>query len=85
MSKQVINMPTSAAGLWNAHRTCRVRRGHEDEAIVHVTIEDLAKAVRERKAILFVGAGISRSVDLPSSEKLIDHMAAELGLDEQRA
>ncbi|WP_353642486.1 SIR2 family protein [Mesorhizobium sp. WSM2239] len=49
------------------------------------TIEDLAKAVRERKAILFVGAGVSRSVGLPSWETLIDHIASELGLNERRA
>ncbi|WP_353644486.1 SIR2 family protein [Mesorhizobium sp. WSM2239] len=49
------------------------------------TIEDLAEAVRERKAILFVGAGVSRSVGLPSWETLIDHLASELGLNEQRA
>jgi hypothetical protein len=57
----------------------------EDEATMPGTIEDLAEAVRERKAILFVGAGVSRSVGLPSWETLIDHLASELGLNEQRA
>jgi hypothetical protein len=44
-------------------------------------IGELAKAVRDRRAILFVGAGVSMSVGLPSWEALIAHMADELGLD----
>jgi hypothetical protein len=46
-------------------------------------IERLARAVAERNAILFVGAGVSMSVGLPSWEKLIDHMASELQIDQQ--
>ena len=46
-------------------------------------IEQLAASVRERNAILFVGAGVSMSVGLPSWEKLTEHMAAELTVEEQ--
>jgi hypothetical protein len=46
-------------------------------------IEQLAKAIKERRAILFVGAGVSMSVGLPSWQKLIEHMAAELGIEQQ--
>ncbi|MBZ9885146.1 SIR2 family protein [Mesorhizobium sp. CA10] len=41
----------------------------------------LAKSIRERDAVLFVGAGVSMSVGLPSWEKLIERMADELGLE----
>lgn len=41
----------------------------------------LAEAIRERRAVLFVGAGVSMSVGLPSWQKLIEHMTAELGID----
>ncbi|HEY8567066.1 MAG TPA: SIR2 family protein [Beijerinckiaceae bacterium] len=44
-------------------------------------IEGLAQAVRERRAILFVGAGVSMSVGLPSWRTLIEHMGQELGFD----
>ncbi|HWX48169.1 MAG TPA: SIR2 family protein [Roseomonas sp.] len=37
--------------------------------------------VRDRRAILFVGAGLSMSVGLPSWRHLIEHMGEELGLD----
>jgi len=44
--------------------------------------EDLARSIRNRRAILFVGAGASMSVGLPSWRRLIEHMAGELGLDD---
>jgi hypothetical protein len=44
-------------------------------------IEELARSIKERRAILFVGAGISMSVGLPSWQTLVEHMAHELGLD----
>jgi hypothetical protein len=43
--------------------------------------EQIAESLRERRAILFVGAGVSMSVGLPSWRKLIEHMGNELGLD----
>ncbi len=44
-------------------------------------IEDLAGAIRERRAILFAGAGLSMSVGLPSWREFIEHLVAELQLD----
>lgn len=44
-------------------------------------IEELAFAISQRRAILFVGAGASMSVGLPSWDKLIAHMRKELGVD----
>ncbi|ESY89664.1 SIR2 family protein [Mesorhizobium australicum] len=46
-------------------------------------IDSLANAIRHRSAILFVGAGLSISVGLPSWEKLIERMAKELGVDDE--
>jgi hypothetical protein len=45
----------------------------------------LAEAVRARRAVLFVGAGLSMSVGLPSWRELIDHLRCELGLDDATA
>jgi len=44
-------------------------------------LDSLASVVRDRRAILFVGAGLSMSVGLPSWRHLIEHMGEELGLD----
>jgi hypothetical protein len=44
-------------------------------------MEDLVKAIRHRRAILFAGAGVSMTVGLPSWRTLIDHIAEELRLD----
>ena len=41
----------------------------------------LAKAVRDKTAILFVGAGVSRALGLPNLRELISHLATELGYD----
>jgi hypothetical protein len=44
-------------------------------------IDQLARAIRERRAILFVGAGVSMSVGLPSWDRLIAQMKEQLKLD----
>src|SRR3954451_5437342 len=41
----------------------------------------LANAIQRRQAILFVGAGASMAVGLPSWQTLIDHLLKELDLD----
>lgn len=44
-------------------------------------LDELARAINRRRAILFAGAGLSMGVGLPSWQKLIDHMADDLGID----
>lgn len=44
-------------------------------------MDQLVQAYRSRTLLLFVGAGISMPLGLPSWRQLIDHMAAELGYD----
>ncbi|MBW9117655.1 SIR2 family protein [Rhizobium cauense] len=43
-------------------------------------VRSLTDAVARRRAILFVGAGVSMSVGLPSWENLIEHMQSDLGM-----
>ena len=43
-------------------------------------VDDLAMAIKRRNAVLFVGAGVSMSVGLPSWRSLVTHMAEELRL-----
>lgn len=45
-------------------------------------LNELKKAIRNRNVILFVGAGISATVGLPTWSDLISHLASELGYDE---
>ncbi|MBC9206372.1 SIR2 family protein [Roseomonas aerophila] len=44
-------------------------------------LSELVRIIRERRAILFAGAGLSMSVGLPSWRQLIEHMGEDLGLD----
>ncbi|MBJ7537769.1 SIR2 family NAD-dependent protein deacylase [Marinomonas transparens] len=44
-------------------------------------MDDLVASYRERNVILFVGAGISKNLGLPTWSELIDHVADELGYD----
>ncbi|OAP36957.1 Sir2 family NAD-dependent protein deacetylase [Sinorhizobium glycinis] len=44
-------------------------------------LEAIASALKRRHAVLFVGAGVSMSVGLPSWKTLIDHMLEDLDLD----
>jgi hypothetical protein len=44
-------------------------------------VEELVRAVRERQAILFAGAGVSMTVGLPSWRTLVEHIAKELAID----
>ncbi|WP_210528241.1 SIR2 family NAD-dependent protein deacylase [Rubellimicrobium arenae] len=46
-------------------------------------IDELARSIHDRRAILFVGAGVSMVVGLPSWQELIDHMVEDLGLEEE--
>lgn len=43
--------------------------------------EVLATALERRRAVLFVGAGISMAVGLPSWQSLIEHLLDDLGLE----
>ncbi|GAB5514396.1 SIR2 family NAD-dependent protein deacylase [Rhodopirellula baltica] len=44
-------------------------------------MQPLLDALRNRDIILFVGAGVSMNVDLPSWSKLVDEMATRVGYD----
>ena len=45
------------------------------------TLDELARSIKERRAILFAGAGLSMSVGLPSWRELIAQMGEELEID----
>jgi hypothetical protein len=51
--------------------------GRDDER--HVA--DLARAIRERRVILFAGAGLSAGLGLPSWQDFIGRLGTELGFD----
>lgn len=44
-------------------------------------IEELASAIKKKKAILFVGSGVSKNLGLPDYSELINQMAEKLGHD----
>jgi hypothetical protein len=44
-------------------------------------MEELITALREQRVILFVGAGVSQNLGLPSFAKLINHLAEDLDYD----
>lgn len=44
-------------------------------------LNELAQAIRERRAVLFVGAGVSMSLGLPSWGELVSQMAKDLNFD----
>lgn len=46
-------------------------------------MHELAEAIRNRKAVLFAGAGLSMNLGLPSFNSLIGKLAEELGFDPQ--
>jgi len=42
---------------------------------------DLAQSIRNQRAILFVGAGVSKNVGVPTTEEMVDEIAKQLGHD----
>ncbi len=44
-------------------------------------IDELAIEIKNKRVILFVGAGVSKNLGLPDWEDLINHIAKELGYD----
>ena len=44
-------------------------------------MQELAEAIRSGKALLFVGAGVSVNLGIPSWKELTAHMAEALGID----
>ena len=44
-------------------------------------ISTLAQAIRQHEVVLFVGAGVSQNLGLPSFAQLVNHLAEELGYD----
>lgn len=44
-------------------------------------MEALVEAIRPRQGMLFIGAGVSRNLNLPFREELIREIAIELGYD----
>ncbi|WP_321325354.1 SIR2 family protein [uncultured Parasphingorhabdus sp.] len=47
---------------------------------MNANLDELADAIRNRRAMLFAGAGVSMSVGLPSWSELVEHLQSELGL-----
>ncbi len=47
------------------------------------SIEELKNSIKRREVILFVGAGVSKTLGLPTWSELIDSMAEDLGYDKR--
>jgi hypothetical protein len=45
--------------------------------------DDLVDAIRRRRAILFVGAGVSKNVGVPTTGEIVNEIARQLGYDPQ--
>lgn len=46
-------------------------------------IAEIKQAIKDNNLVLFVGAGVSATLDLPDWSKLINHISSELGYDER--
>ena len=46
-------------------------------------LEELRKAIKDKNVILFIGAGVSATLKLPTWSQLISHIASEMGYDEE--
>jgi hypothetical protein len=46
-----------------------------------VSYTDLAEAIRNQRAILFVGAGVSKNVGVPTTDEVVAEIAKQLGQD----
>jgi NAD-dependent SIR2 family protein deacetylase len=44
-------------------------------------MKDLIEKIRNRQVILFVGAGVSATIGLPTWSQLMDYVADSLGID----
>src|SRR5947199_188735 len=74
------NSRSGRAGPSSAKRQTAEDSGARDQT----AIDQLVESISRRNAVLFVGAGVSLAVGLPSWQALIEHMAEELGLDPGR-
>ena len=45
-------------------------------------IEELKKSIKNGEVILFVGAGVSKTINLPTWGELIDYIATQLDYNE---
>lgn len=45
--------------------------------------EELKKAIKEKNVILFIGAGVSATLKLPTWSELVSHIASEIGYDQE--